>query len=116
MDYTQIKFLCPPAAFFLIISSMTIVILALYNRLTGINVYCIAREECNLPSAPVMYTIKVVFVLFWTWILNSICQLGTTTISWFLVLIPYLIFVIMMVFYYLGGLATNSTTLQNILH
>ena len=115
MDYTSIKSLCPPAAFFLVISLMTIIILAFYKQLTGINVYCIAREECNLPSTTSMYIIKVFFVLFWTWILNSICQYGTTTIAWFLVLIPYLLFVITIVFYYLGGLAATSTALQNIL-
>ena len=116
MDYTSFRSLCPPSAFFFIISLVTVIILASYQSFTGIDIYCIGREECNLPGRPTIFIIKLLFIFFWTWILNLICQHGTTTIAWFLVLIPYLIFVIMIVSYYLGGFITSSTTLQNIFH
>jgi len=40
---------------------------------------------------------KVIFILIWTWFLNFLCSKGYQSISWFLVLIPY-IFIILMMF------------------
>jgi hypothetical protein len=43
-----------------------------------------------------VFLVKIVYILFWTWILNLICKDGHTGIAWFLVLIPFiLLFVIM---------------------
>jgi hypothetical protein len=36
---------------------------------------------------------KVVFVLFWTFLLNMLCKNGFKSVSWFLVLLPYLLIV-----------------------
>ena len=33
--------------------------------------------------------INVLFTLFWTWVLNWLCSVGYTKVSWFLVLFPY---------------------------
>jgi hypothetical protein len=37
-----------------------------------------------------MFVIKAISVVFWTIVLNSLCQTGYTTLSWFLVIIPFL--------------------------
>jgi len=37
---------------------------------------------------------NVLFTLFWTWVLNCLCSAGYTSVSWFLVLFPYLFLVI----------------------
>lgn len=37
---------------------------------------------------------NVLFTLFWTWGLNRLCSAGYTSVSWFLVLFPYLFLVI----------------------
>lgn len=41
---------------------------------------------------------NVIFILFWTWLLNFICSAGYTKVSWFLVLFPYLCLFIFIVF------------------
>ena len=35
------------------------------------------------------HVIHVVYILFWTWILNLICGAGYKWVSWVLVLVPY---------------------------
>ena len=35
--------------------------------------------------------IKLVFALFWTYVLGWLCKKGYSSISWFLVLLPYVI-------------------------
>ena len=36
--------------------------------------------------------VKLLYILFWTWILNLMCKAGATEIAWFLVLLPLIIF------------------------
>lgn len=54
-----------------------------------------------------MFTIiHVLSILLWTFILNYICSIGYTTLSWILVLLP----IIIMVGVILGGLSVLSIT------
>jgi len=44
-----------------------------------------------------MIIVKLIYVLFWTWILNLICKSGHPNISWLLVLFPFIfIFLVML--------------------
>ena len=40
--------------------------------------------------------VKLIFAFFWTFILNWLCKKGYESISWFLVLLPYIIIVLVM--------------------
>jgi hypothetical protein len=52
--------------------------------------------SARVPSTMLVFLVKIIYVLFWTWILNLICKDGHKEIAWFLVLIPFiLLFVIM---------------------
>jgi hypothetical protein len=42
--------------------------------------------------------IHFLFAVFWTWVLNLICKSGFSIVSWILVLVP-IIFYIILVFY-----------------
>ena len=39
---------------------------------------------------------KIIYILFWTFILNSLCKAGYKEISWFLVLLPILLLFIIL--------------------
>jgi hypothetical protein len=43
---------------------------------------------------------KVLFVAVWTWFLNFLCTQGYTTISWILVLLPFIMFILMILLAY----------------
>ena len=43
---------------------------------------------------------KVLFIAIWTWFLNFLCKQGYTTISWILVLLPFIIFILMILLSY----------------
>jgi len=70
MDASSI---CTPAVVYFVISAVSIV-LGLFH---GFNVFSIL--------------IKVAFVSAWTWFLNFLCSKGYAAISWFLVLLPFLL-------------------------
>jgi hypothetical protein len=91
------KNLCTPAYVYFVVSMITVLVMAVYNYY-NINIYCLGNYSCNVTNISLIFIIKIVYILFWTWVLNLICRGGGTTVSWFLVLIPYLIFLIMVVY------------------
>jgi hypothetical protein len=59
------------------------------------NSYHLGSFSCRVPNTMVVFIVKILYVLFWTWILNLICKDGHSGISWLLVLFPFiLLFVI----------------------
>jgi hypothetical protein len=93
----SLKNLCTPAHVYFVVSMITVLIMAIYNYY-NINIYCLGNYSCNVTNITLIFIIKVVYILFWTFVLNLICKGGGTTVSWFLVLIPYLIFLIFVVY------------------
>ena len=56
-----------------------------------LNTYCLGNYSCQVSSTTMIFVVKIVFILFWTWVLNLICRAGATTIAWILVLFPFVI-------------------------
>ncbi len=89
--------LCTPAYFYLVISMIGIILIALQNG-SDPKLYCLGDYSCAVDSTAVVFAIKIMVVLLWTWILNLICKAGVPMLSWFLVLLPFLIMFIMLAF------------------
>ena len=85
-----LKQLCTPAIVYLILSVVTLLVMYIQN-LGDPTSYCIGRYSCNVNSVNMLFVIKVIYVLFWTWILNILCREGFEVISWIFVLLPYLL-------------------------
>jgi hypothetical protein len=87
--------LCTPSYVYFIISALAIVISAIQN-MGNKKIYALGMFHCRVPSCISVFIIKVIYILFWTWILNLMCKDGHTEIAWFLVLLPFImLFVIM---------------------
>jgi hypothetical protein len=86
--------LCPPAELYLVFSGLAIIVM-LFQNYNGVNVYCLGSYSCSVTSVGAIFLMKIVYVLFWTWILNLICRAGATSFAWFLVLFPLLLFFIL---------------------
>lgn len=69
----ELSKLCTPAMLYLVLAAVSIVI--------GV------FQKFQLFSL----LIKVAFVAAWTWFLNFLCSKGYKAISWFLVLLPFLL-------------------------
>ena len=90
-----LKDLCSPA-FIYFIFSMIALILVLFQNLGNTNNYNVGSFSCKVPNTAIIFIIKLIYILFWTYILNLICKDGHKTLSWLLVLLPWiLLFVIM---------------------
>jgi hypothetical protein len=82
--------LCTPSYIYLIISSIALVIL-LYQNVGMVNQYCVGSFTCNVTSTAMIFVIKAIYILFWTWVLNLICRAGAPGIAWFVLLLPFIL-------------------------
>jgi hypothetical protein len=88
--FNELKKLCTPAFVYLALSVFTILLIALQN-IGNTNKYCVGSFTCKVGSTFMVFLLKAVYILFWTFILNVLCQSGYTNISWFLVVLPFVL-------------------------
>lgn len=88
------KKLCTPAMIYFVIS-MIFFIIALLQNFKNKNQYNLGNFQMNVPDITIVFICKLVYILFWTYVLNLICKDGHKGISWLLILFPFiLLFVI----------------------
>jgi hypothetical protein len=87
---TSFKELCTPAAFYFVVSIIGL-ILVMFQNLGNDGIYSLGSYSTRVPSTVLVFIFKFIYVLFWTYILNLICKDGHKEISWFLVLLPFLL-------------------------
>ena len=91
----KLKELCTPAFIYFILSMIGIVGSVIQN-LGNRQRYSLGSMTTRVPSTTLVFIVKLIYIFFWTWILNLMCKDGHTEVAWFLVLIPFiLIFVVM---------------------
>ena len=89
-----LKELCKPALIYFVISIIALFML-LFQNLSDNNTYNVGSYSCNVPNTAIIFIIKIIYILFWTYVLNLICKDGHSGLSWLLVLLPFiLLFVI----------------------
>ena len=86
----SIKSLCTPAFIYLMLSVFSLVVLAFQN-IGNTDKYCIGLFECDAGNTLMIFIFKIIYVIFWTFILNLLCKSGFTQLSWFLVVLPFLL-------------------------
>ena len=94
MNIPGLKNICTPAYVYLVISTIALIIMA-YQNLGNGNMYCIGSYNCNVSSVFMIFILKALYVLFWTWVLNIICRGGAPGLAWFFVLLPYILMFIL---------------------
>ena len=87
--------LCRPALTYLVISLMALLTTWVHNR-HNTNVYCAGHVSCPVQNTSYVFILKIMWFLFWTWVLNVLCIKGYTTVAWILVAIPFLVFFTLM--------------------
>jgi len=89
-----LKELCTPAMIYFVIS-ITSLIMVLFQNLGNSNSYNIGSFSCRVPNTALVFVAELIYVLFWTYVLNLICKDGHTSLSWLLVLLPWILLFVM---------------------
>ena len=89
-----LKELCTPAVIYFVISIIAL-IMVLFQNLGNTDSYCVGSFSCRVPNTALVFIVKLMYVLFWTYVLNLICKDGHSTLSWLLVLLPWILLFVM---------------------
>ena len=87
--------LCTPSWIYLVVSMIGLIVLAFYNINGDVNSYCIGPYSCQVVNLYILFFIKFLYILFWTWILNIVCKTVGNTFAWILLFLPFVVFAIM---------------------
>ena len=87
--------LCTPAFVYLVVSSISLVILMVQNA-NNTNTLCVGNLLCDVDNIPALFLLDFSYIIFWTFILDSVCKAGHKQISWLLVLLPYLLSIVLL--------------------
>ena len=88
----QLKALCTPAYLYLVISVVLLLLVIGQNLVEGSkNRLCVGSYSCHVNNVfwPLLW--KVVYIIFWTFILDALCKYGLKELAWFLVLFPIIL-------------------------
>ena len=86
----KIAGLCPPAALYLVLSILSFLGILVQNCNFS-DKYVIGDMMIDAPCHNGWFFVgKAVYIALWTWLLNLLCSKGFSTVSWFLVLLPFI--------------------------
>lgn len=87
--FKTLQNLCSPAHIYFLLSVISLIVMAFQN-LGNVNKYCVGNYECTVTSTLGVFAVKMLYVVFWTWVLNTLCRAGYTRLSWFIFLLPFI--------------------------
>ena len=92
-----VRKLCSPAKFYLGISILMLLLMVVQNVFNNNNKeLCVGSYKCDIPHTGMFLAMEGLYIAFWTWILNILCKNGLKSVSWFLVLLPFLLFAVVL--------------------
>jgi hypothetical protein len=86
----KLKDLCTPAFIYFVVSVIGLIGAAIQN-FGNSNRYNLGVFSARVPNTGLVFLVKIIYVLFWTWVLNLMCKDGHKEIAWFLVLVPFIL-------------------------
>ena len=87
MAIPGLRNLCTPASIYLVISLIAFFIIMIQNQYNS-TTYCMGNYTCEVSNITLIFIVKLLYILIWTWILNLICKVGSPVFAWILLLFP----------------------------
>jgi len=91
----KLKELCTPAFLYFVLSMLGLFVSVIQN-LGNTRRYNLGMLSTRVPSTFLVFVVNVIYILFWTWVLNLMCKDGHKEIAWFLVIIPFILLFLIM--------------------
>ena len=86
----KLKELCTPAFLYFSLAMLGVLVSVVQN-LGNSRRYNLGMLSTRVPSTFLVFLVEIIYILFWTWVLNLMCKDGHKEIAWFLVLIPFIL-------------------------
>ena len=86
----DLRKLCTPATIYFVISLIFLIVMGLYN-LNETDRLCLGDYSCYVGNNTMVFLLNAIYILFWTFILDLMCKNGYSSLSWFILLLPFLL-------------------------
>jgi len=100
----DLRTLCTPSYVYLVVSAVALVAM-MFQNIGNVDTYCLGSYRCNVSSTALIFVIKAIYILFWTWVLNLLCRSGHSGVAWFILLLP-----VILLFAILGAMVSHNNT------
>ncbi len=101
----RIESLCNPAMFYLVISGISYLLILLQN-VNNPNELCVGDMKCTTENKTMVFIVKALYIMFWTFVLDFICKRGYTKIAWFILFFPFILFFILLALFILMSIGS----------
>ncbi len=88
----DLKKLCSPSMIYFVISAIALFLVGVQNLNGDDNTLCVGAYKCSITSKTMILAFNAIYILFWTFVLDLFCKAGYKELSWFIVLIPIVLF------------------------
>jgi hypothetical protein len=95
--FNKVRSLCTPSFIFFVMSILSIFI-TMFNNIQNTNTYCFGNVSCDVANTSMIFIVKIVIIIAWTWFLDALCGRGYEKVAWFILLVPYIFFMVILLF------------------
>ena len=85
-----IRSLCTPAFVYFVLSAISYFFMVMQN-VGNTKKFCLGGKSCEVPSTIGLFVIQALYIGFWVFALNFLCEKGYKSVSWFILLLPLII-------------------------
>jgi hypothetical protein len=89
----KVRSLCTPAFIFFVISVLSLFVM-IFQNIENTNQYCFGNVSCDVANTSMIFIVKIVMIVVWTWLLEILCSRGYEKVAWFILLLPYILFLL----------------------
>jgi hypothetical protein len=93
----KVRSLCTPAFVFFVISIISVLVM-MFENIQNTNTYCFGNVSCDVANTSMIFIVKILTIIAWTWLLDVLCGRGYEKLAWFILLFPYILFLIVVLF------------------
>jgi len=66
----------------------------IFENIENTNRYCFGNVSCDVANTSMIFIVKILMIVVWTWLLEVLCSSGYEKVAWFILLLPYIIFLL----------------------
>ena len=86
----DLRNMCTPATIYFVISLIGLILIGV-NNLENNDKLCVGNYNCYVGNNTTIFILNAIYILFWTFILDLMCKAGYSSLSWFILLLPFII-------------------------
>lgn len=86
----DLRDMCTPATIYFVISLVFLIILGV-NNLEDSDRLCLGDYSCYVGNNTLVFLLNAIYIVFWTFVLDLMCKNGYSTLSWFVLLFPFIL-------------------------